>query len=142
MTAPAWRCRPLFTTVKSRSAPRVHHPRRLHRVAHAAISKPAIVGWLCVAVTGWPAPLGQPAIASIPSASPTITADSSPWDVLPCCAVDVPPPTIEIPIIGPPVLLPDVPLVPPTPPTRVPEPRSLAMLATALVAWAITRGRF
>jgi hypothetical protein len=142
MPARAWHCWPLNKAVKHRAgiAP-VRRVRRFRRVAAVAVSKPAIVGWICIS-TWWPVPVGQ--ATAPPRPLPAIAADTSPTDWLagqlafaapPDCCSPAPPPDIP----APPPVPPETPQTPQTPP--VPEPGSLALLATGLAALAIIRGR-
>lgn len=143
MTA-LWHCWPkVHRAAPLKAARRAHHARRIGRAVKragtVAIGKPAIVGWTCVSLW-WPAPLGQPASASIPPAAPEadIAGDIATWSLLPCCGgIETMQPVIEFPVIFSPTLLPDVPEIPTTPPTRIPEPSSLEFLLVSLFMFAI-----
>jgi hypothetical protein len=127
------RCWPIFA---ARHGIKRRRHRGIRRLAHAAVSKPAIVGWLCVATGALIPPL-----FTVPAAFPAVVRSGSAPVEIPGASVELfaplppgLPPTIEWPVIGPPTLLPDVPEIP----TRVPEPSSLAMLATALAGLGAT----
>jgi hypothetical protein len=89
---------------------------------------------------------------------PGIPGELAAWGLLPCCGaiemappswdvvgppVEVTPPLTGIPIIGPPTLLPELPLAPqsiappaPTPIQRIPEPSSLGLMLSFLFLFA------
>lgn len=131
-------CRVLKKVIKH-----LHRPRRVIRhAAHAAISKPAIVTWVCIAITGALIPTNSPSLPLSPQAAATSgnALPESLWS--PELATGN-----SIPIIGLPVLPPELPIAPETPiappqqPTPIPEPCSSFwwLLGTALVALFIGR---
>lgn len=145
MPALAWLCRPIIKA-KPAHYKGSAHPRRLHRVAAAVTSKPAIVGWLCIAVGGGLLIFPPTHVAGKINTAPAQIAAPSDFGLgfVPFQQNDIGntvefqiPPAIEWPVIGPPVLLPDVPLVPTTPGQPTPEPSSLWMLLSMLLLFAI-----
>lgn len=143
--------------VRPRRPHRIGRARRWRRVAGAATSKPAIVGFTCVVVggtggwlaggaPGWsalppverPAPLSHywppEAIAALPPG--TILPPE--YALPPVEILNTPLPVVPIEIAGPPRLLPDVPAETPRP---IPEPGSLALLLPVLAAFAAWRKR-
>ncbi len=122
------RCWPLFGRIKhARHFIKHHRPRRLgrhaRRAAGIAVSKPAIVGYVCVAVGG----IGSD--VSIFSPSP-----EAPKIDTPALAGG-----FDIESFGP--TAPQFPLLSETPNTPIPEPGSLALLALPAVGIAIAFGR-
>lgn len=140
-----WHCWPKVHAAPASHVHRVRHTRRIgrsvKRAGGIAISKPAIIGWTCLAVGALiPSLLVAPAALPAAVAARTGPVETSPW-----AGIDMLPPTNEWPDIGPTLLLPDMPLVPDVPITQpvqpVSEPSSLALLVTALVAFAVWRRR-
>lgn len=128
------RCWPIIKTVKTPvSLSHVRRPSRLHRIAAVATSKPAIIGWLCIATVGLIPPLFV-APTALPAA---VSGNTGPVATSPWAGADVLPLPTGWEIIGQPVRLPELPSglgLPPSERTPVPEPSSLALLAMAIAA--------
>jgi hypothetical protein len=160
-----WDCWPVrvvkHVARRIKHRPHHHHPigvtRHARHVGHAVVRHP--VTWMCAATVaggasmhglGWPEmalPTERPPAAGAPGPlayqyfPPKHEAEQpNEFFTLPPA-----PPLVEFPVIGPPVLLPELPAEVPQigfpPETQpIPEPGSLAMLATAVAVLALIRG--
>lgn len=140
---PGWACRLLNKPVKHAANPHwlraAHrHYRRAQRFKRAA--------WVCIAVGTGTGVAVVPRLFQSPPPLPSPPAVTTSGNALPERQWAIPSAATGTPsswpIIGPPVLLPDVPAAEaPTTPLSVPEPSSLALLATAVAAMLIANRR-